>query len=232
MPVGDALRLNPTSTASAGMWLLALDTATDQAGIALFDGESSLDHSWPGSRRQSTTILPQVEVALAQLGLSLAAIGAVAVSIGPGSFTGLRVGLSIAKGFAIDGERVVIGVPTLEAAAHRYVEVGIDVQVMIPAGRGRIAWQRINGDAESLGAANATLEEFLDTADRAVPIVGELTPDHRRLLHDAGFRLASPLHASRVSSVAQIGWDRWHAGDVDDPVLLEPLYLHGRPNPR
>ncbi len=101
-------------------WLLAIDTSTDQAGIALFDGEQMAECSWPGGRQQTTSVLPAIESLLAQVGVDLGDVGAVAVATGPGSFTGLRVGLSLAKGFAIAGDRRVIGIPTLDIAAAPY----------------------------------------------------------------------------------------------------------------
>jgi len=222
------------STQPVRPWLLAIDTATDQAGLALFNGEQMAEMSWPSGRRQTTTVLPALESMFSQLGLAMEDVGAVAVTAGPGSFTGLRVGLSLAKGLAITGDRHLIGVNTLDVAAAPYVEAGNECVALVPAGRGRVVWSVYRpGVAPSL-PVNTSFDEFLVVLRTHVTaiVVGELTPDQHKRVANVHSRVTSLMAHRRPGVLARIGFDRWQSGDVDDPATLEPLYLHGLPNPR
>lgn len=215
-------------------WLLAIDTATDQAGLALYDGEHVAEMSWPGGRRQTTTVLPALDDLLSQVGVAMDDIGAVAVAAGPGSFTGLRVGLSLAKGLAITGDRNVLGVSTLDVAAATYVETGDSCVALVPAGRGRVVWSIYRpGVAPSL-PVNTSFAEFLTVLrnHQSAVVTGELTDEQRVQAAAAHPRVTTLMAQRRPGVLARIGFDRWHLGDVDDPAALEPLYLHGLPNPR
>lgn len=214
-------------------WLLALDTATDQAGVALFDGERLIELSWPGGRQQTTSVLPNLELLLERNGLAIDAFGAVAVAAGPGSFTGLRVGLSLAKGLAITGNRAVIGVNTLEIAAMPYVEAGVECIALVPAGRGRVVWSRY-GPEPATSPVNTSFAEFLVVLRnyQSAIVTGELNPEQREHAAAVHPRVGSFMSHRRPGVLARIGYRRWRAGEVDDPATLEPLYLHGLPNPR
>lgn len=224
---------DPLAGSAAGSWLAALDTATDQAGIALFDGERLVELSWPGGRQQTTSVLPELERALAVQALTIADFGAVAVAAGPGSFTGLRVGLSLAKGLAVTSERALIGVNTLEIAAAPLLEAGIQCVALVPAGRGRVVWAAYGPDRPPPAPVNMAFDEFLDAlADHpGALVVGELTRGQRARVADVHGPASTMMDRRRPGVLARIGYARWQAGEVDDPVLLEPLYLHGHPNP-
>jgi len=219
--------------ARARSWLLALDTATDQAGVALFDGDRIIELSWPGGRQQTTSVLPNLELLLERNGLAIDAIGAVAVAAGPGSFTGLRVGLSLAKGLAITGNRAVIGVNTLEIAAMPYVEAGVECIALVPAGRGRVVWSRY-GSEPVTPPVNTSFAEFLVVLrnHQTAVVAGELNPEQREQAAAIHPRVTWLMTHRRPGVLARIGYRCWRAGELDDPAILEPLYLHGLPNPR
>ena len=108
--------------------ILGVDTATATASVALVeDGRliseeirSSMHRRGPGSRgNHAEILLPAIETVLSRAGVSLPAISAFAVSIGPGSFTGLRIGLSTVKGLVYGSEIPVVGIPTLAAIAGK-----------------------------------------------------------------------------------------------------------------
>lgn len=98
--------------------ILALETATSRASVALLEGEAlrAERRSEPGESA-GATLLRLIDAVLAEAGIALDAVSAFAVSIGPGSFTGLRVGVATAKGLAFGGERPLLPVPTLAALA-------------------------------------------------------------------------------------------------------------------
>jgi len=102
------------------MKILALDTATRTCSVALTDGDRILGESLLSGRQHHTeSLLRLVDELLGRAGLSLEMLDALAVSIGPGSFTGLRVGMSTAKGLAFAAARPVIGISTLEVLASQ-----------------------------------------------------------------------------------------------------------------
>lgn len=211
--------------------MLSLDTATDQAGIALYNGVSVAELSWPAGRRQTVAMLPAVEWLLGACALTLDDVVAVGVAIGPGTFTGLRVGLSIAKGLAVASDRAVIGVSTIAIAAEPYSHADVPVIVTLAAGRGRVVWAEKPVGQEPGPPANASIDELIAVLrDRPECLVaGELPSDLRERVRRAHGRLA-PVAASsrRPAALAGIAWRRWRKGERDDPSALEPVYLHGR----
>jgi tRNA A37 threonylcarbamoyladenosine modification protein TsaB len=115
--------------------LLAIDTATHYASVALHDGSRLLaEHTWLANQAHTRSLLPAVQGLLKDAGSSMNAISAVAVALGPGSFNGLRVGLSTAKGLAIALAIPLVGASTLELLAAEY-EIE---EVTQNAGRGRV----------------------------------------------------------------------------------------------
>src|SRR5215210_4830202 len=105
-----------------GSVLLAFDSSTEQAGVALFDGVRRAEVAWDAGRTQTTSLLGQVHHLLGLLSLTVGDLGAIAVATGPGTFNGLRVGVSLAKGLAIALEIPILGVPTLAAGALPFAQ--------------------------------------------------------------------------------------------------------------
>src|SRR5919205_367202 len=101
--------------------LLAIDTSTTQTGLACYDHQGLLGECiWHSGRDHSAQLLPQLTLLLRHLGRARAEISAVAVALGPGSWSGLRVGMSTAKGFALACGVPIIGIGTLEALLYQY----------------------------------------------------------------------------------------------------------------
>jgi tRNA threonylcarbamoyladenosine biosynthesis protein TsaB len=139
------------------MNVLAMDTATPAPSIVVLSGERIFEESLSGDRRASEELLPAVGRALARAGLQLADLDRVAVCSGPGSFTGIRVGLTTAWGFARALGVDVEAVPTLEAMAEGARGFGAEhVVAVLDAGRGEVIAERFDLNsprARSLGAA-------------------------------------------------------------------------------
>ncbi len=113
----DLFRRNPYERGSQNI-LLALDTSTRTIGLALYDGVQVLSESvWKSHDHHTVELAPAVADALEKTGVKIKDLGAVGVAIGPGSFTGLRIGLALAKGLAIAQRLPLVGVPTLDALA-------------------------------------------------------------------------------------------------------------------
>ena len=208
-------------------WMLAIDTSTERAGIALGCGSGTSSRSWEAGRTQTTSVLPAIDKLLQDAGLSPADVRAVAIATGPGTFTGLRVGMSIAKGLVLARGIPIIGVPTLAVAAAAVEEVG-ELVAVLPAGRGRVVWQRFRSDAE-FPPRNTPMLELVNelTENPETLLVGELADEHRSVIEEAHGNVRWQPRNPEV--LLRLARERWLRGEVDDPVTLEPRYLHGAP---
>ena len=119
--------------------LLAIESSTERLSVALLRGEEILRlHEDPGSRRHAAALLPAIDRMLVDAGIDLDGIDAIGVSIGPGSFTSLRIGLATVKGLAFGRPLPTVGVSTLEAMALKEDDTKvlptIDVPVLVTSG--------------------------------------------------------------------------------------------------
>jgi len=219
--------------------LLAIDTSTRAMGVALYDGEQVLSEmSWVGKNHHTIELAPAVDQTLARVGAKAKELRAVGVAIGPGSFTGLRIGLALAKGIALSHRLPLVGIPTLDViAAALPVPPGVRLAAILEAGRRRLAvgWYRAqNGKWEPEGPPqNLAVEEFIETLNGPILVCGELSGDVRQRLSQTKSIMPPPVQCVRRPAVlAELAWKRWKAGEVDDPVSLRPVYLHhGEPIP-
>jgi tRNA threonylcarbamoyladenosine biosynthesis protein TsaB len=223
--------------------LLALDTSTRLAGIALYDGARGLlaEYNWHSANRHTVELMPQVAHMLAQAEVCPADLQAVAVALGPGSFTGLRVALAAAKGIALANGCTLLGVPTLDAVAYSHQSEPAPVIAVIQAGRGRVCWALYAhgpaGWAPQTVYQLTTVEALAQTVTRPMIFVGELlAADQETLVQLCGrarVSFAPPaLSMRRAGYIAELAWPRLAAGQADDPATLSPIYLHEPPQPK
>jgi len=219
--------------------LLAVDTSTRAIGVALYDGTRVLSEiTWISKNHHTIELAPTVEQALAQVGAGVTDLRALGVAIGPGSFTGLRIGLALTKGLALSRRLPLIGIPTLDVVADALpVPPRSKLAAVLEAGRRRLAigWYRAQegkwhpeGDLQNL-----TIEEFAEAITAPTLVCGELSGETRERLKPTKSIIPSPVQCVRRPAVlADLAWKRWQAGDTDDPATLKPIYLHhGEPIP-
>ncbi len=214
--------------------LLAVDTSTRWIGLALYDDEQVIaEEIWPSQNHHTIQLAPAVTNLMKHAGAAWADLQALGVALGPGSFTGLRIGLGLVKGFALGLHVPVIGVPTMEVVAVSQPVQEHPLAVVLQAGRGRIAlgWYVAMNEAWCAeGEAKVTTaEELSQCIHKPTLVCGELTVDERRLLarKRKNVLLASPAQAiRRPSYLAELAWKRWQEGQVDDPITMSPIYLH------
>jgi tRNA threonylcarbamoyl adenosine modification protein YeaZ len=192
--------------------IIAIDTASTDVSIALADRDGALIHSdgWSAGPRQSHELLPRIMTVLDSRAVALDAVSALAVGIGPGSFTGLRVGMSIAKGLAFALGRPIVGVPSLEAWLDAEPDAG---GAAVRAGA-REAYVLERGGP---GPQVVDRDELATFAARLVAPV-ELTE---------AFGLGATLQpfGAAVAIAASAARRLERAPDGDDLERLEPAYL-------
>lgn len=213
--------------------ILAIDTATRWTGLALRDDNQVVaEQGWLSTRTQSMELAPAVSAMLQRAALGTGDLMAVAVAIGPGSYTGLRIGLGLAKGMALAHQMPLVGVPTLDIIAASQVPAEGELVVVVEAGRhrittGRYGWQKKGWEALET-PHNETWEELLARLAPPVTLAGEISRAGQKLIRGAGrgYRVASPAaRVRRAAVLAEIGWFRLRRGRIDDPATLTPLYL-------
>lgn len=213
--------------------LIAVDTSTAQVGIALYDGDQVLGElTWTTRQHHTTELASALSGLVSRCGQTMDMVGALGVAIGPGSFTSLRVGLSLVKGIALARTIPLIGIPTLDVIAAAQPVVEHPLVAVLQAGRKRIAFREYQAGGAGWQAEgevrSATVDELLDGIENPTVVAGELHPeDRRKIAKKKKITLASPAYCvRRPSLLAELAWARWQAGDVDDAAALAPIYLH------
>ncbi len=221
--------------------LLAIDTSTRNVGIAVYDGIQVLSETtWASHDYHTVELAPAIAEVLTRAGTRIQDLKLLAVASGPGSFTGLRIGLAVAKGIALAGHLPIIGVPTLDIVAESQpITTGAPLAAVLQAGRGRLAvgWYTVSDGHWQLKPPIEIMDALKLTRliNEPTLVCGELNEEQQRTLARKykNVILASPAHSvRRPSLLAELAWKRWLAGDVDDPATLSPTYLNlGQPIP-
>jgi tRNA threonylcarbamoyladenosine biosynthesis protein TsaB len=212
--------------------ILAIDTATDWVGLALHDGAAVLaEFGWRSKRTQTVELAPAVAQLWARAGVSAADLAAIAVAIGPGSYTGLRVGLALAKGIALSQKLPLVGVGTLDIVAAAVPRHDTDLLVVAQAGRtrlwaGQYSWRDKRG-WEAVGDPLLTnWEELLGRVQVPVAFAGEIGEAAKliRRVNRAATIVPPAASVRRAAMLAAIGYQRWKKGQTTDADALAPLY--------
>jgi len=213
--------------------LLAVDTSTRMIGIALFDGSRVISQdSWMTQQHHTVELAQAVDNNLRRVGKTMSDLDALGVAIGPGSFTGLRIGMALMKGIAYHQQIPLVSIPTLQVLAETQPVREERLAVVLEAGRGRYAvgwYQAESGRWATQGdVENLSLEELQDRITGPTRVAGELSPKERQALSERGdVVISSPVESYRSPAVlAQLAREKWKKGDEDDPSTLSPIYLH------
>jgi tRNA threonylcarbamoyladenosine biosynthesis protein TsaB len=216
--------------------VLAIDTATKHTAVALVDAKRVLAQRCQPATTHSTSLIPMLDKILQQASVSLDYVGGLAVGIGPGSFTGVRIGLTAAKSLALAKKIPLVGVSSLQALACNGSGLADEVCPAIDALKKEIycaryrltkgRWETLepegardpqawatglltgSGTRAVMGSGLLQYKEIIEAVvkDRLVPLDGE------------------EVHHVSAAHVALLAMDRLLTGDVDDPACLEPLY--------
>jgi len=217
---------------------VAIDTSTDMASLALVeDSEVLAELSWHCRQNHSTQLLPQLASLLHQAKVNFQSISCIIVAKGPGSFNGLRVGISTAKGLAFSLGIPIVGVSTLEVAAYQHAESGLPICPIFNAGRGEIAtaiYQKKHNKWNQLATEHITTVDTLCPQITTKTIfcggfIPSIVTELRKRLGQRAIILPSAALFQRASFLAELGQQRIKAGNYDNPATLQPLYLRRPP---
>ena len=217
------------------MNILALDTSAASSSVALLDDEIiGAEFSLNRGGRHEETLLVTIDVLLAQAGITVGEIDLFSVTVGPGSFTGLRVGLATMKGFAFAMGKPIVAVSTLAALAANLPHADTPVCSVLDARRGDVytATYRIEtGGLPAMIAGERVTkpEELMAGMDGTVLFVGDGAILHEDLIRDrlADRAVMAPpsCNVIRAGTVGLIGLKKYRDGDILNPRELVPRYL-------
>ncbi|OUM93097.1 MAG: tRNA N6-adenosine(37)-N6-threonylcarbamoyltransferase complex dimerization subunit TsaB [Firmicutes bacterium ZCTH02-B6] len=223
------------------MRVIGLDTSTATGGVALLEGDRLVGEYTLNLQRttHAERLMPALERVMGDAGWDAAAgVDGIAVALGPGSFTGLRIGVVTAKALSYAWGAPLAGVPTLEAMAYQASGADGLLCPAIDARHGHVfcAAYRLEGGwpVQVLGAQLRAFDEWLDEVDslatgERVVFVGDGVDAHwQAAVQRLGARAVRPpagLRTLRSAAVAALGAWRLRQGRQDDPAALVPLYL-------
>lgn len=216
------------------MKILAVDTATRSCSVAIADGEALLaETTLDSSETHSRHLVRLIETLVGDSGLCLDRIEAFAVARGPGSFTGLRIGIGTVKGLAVAGGCPVVGVSTLAALAWQVGPTDHAICPIIDARRSEVYAATFRWDANGPVPTDAervtTIDSLLATLALPAVFIGNGAAAYRRQIAEKAGHLAlfaaAGLNTGRAAAIAALAARRLSAGEADDVETLVPTYL-------
>ena len=216
---------------------LAIDTSINSASIALsHEGETIAELTWHPGQNHTVELMPNIVRLFEQTGAGPQSLGAIFIAKGPGSFNGLRVGMSTAKGLAFALNIPLVGISTLEVEAYPFAFTGLPLRPIHNAGRDEIATALY----QQSDNWHCLAEEYITTVDvlcqqieeRAL-FCGEIPQSVVEQLHQRLGKLAiipdPAVRLRHASYLTALGWQRLRKGIQDNPASLQPLYLRKPP---
>jgi len=206
---------------------LCIDTASELASIALSrEGRVEAEHSWRCERNHTVELLPAIDRLLVGAGVRHGDLTAVFVSLGPGMYTGLRVGISVAQGIARALSIPALGVGRLELDAYPHAAYPTPIIAIHCAGRGELAWATYQSNPwrELTAPRLSKPEQLAEEIPNGAFVTGEVDEALATLLRSRAY-IAEPPSGGRARSLAALAYPRLKAGETAEPALLRPIYL-------
>ena len=213
--------------------LLAIDTSTSWISLALYDGISvRYEVTWQSQYHHTIELAPAIEQLFNRTGTRNQDLTGLAIAIGPGSFTSLRIGLAAAKGFSLALKLPIVGIASLDVVAAAQPLDDKPLVAVLHAGRTRLAYATYEAvDGSWVRESDPEVidpKDLVKTIKKPTLICGELSEDARTII---GRRWKNAIIVSpakclrRAGFLAELGWTRLMNGLVDDPLRLAPIYL-------
>lgn len=209
---------------------LSIDTSTSNAGVALSNQDQiSISETWHSASSHTAELMPAVSSLLAQTGISLGDLEGICIAAGPGGFSSLRVGMSVAKGISIASSTPIASIGTLDLEAFRHLGNGMAVCAIIPSGRSDVAYALFNKNSERVVEDSITSpEELIATIEEPTIFCGEGLLAHSEIIKTSLGQLSKITHtepSDRLYALAKLGTQRLNNGQSDNIDKLQPNYI-------
>jgi len=216
---------------------LSIDTSTDWGGIALSrQGELLSEIIWKPGQNHTVELYPNITRLIEIAGVDLQTVTAIFVAIGPGSFNGLRAGISAAKGFSFMLNVPLKGIGTLAIEAYPFAFTSLPICPLQDAGRGEVAaaLYRFNNKWKCLREEHITTIDKLPAEIMETTVFcGELSETSltslRSLMGEKAIIPGTEARQRKPSMLAALGWQRLQSEGPDNLALLQPIYLRQPP---
>ena len=207
---------------------LCIDTSTRYASVGISEeGRIVAELSWRSERNHSVELAPALRRVMEHAGVRMEDLTAVFAAQGPGGFSALRVGLSVAKSLAMARGLPLVGVNTLDVEATPFHGLGGPLSAVIGAGRSKVYLGTYDSSTSHEGDYRVVERERLEEALRECTIVcGEEAGAVRNHVGAGISVIETPPPTRTASSLAKLAYERLRAGETDDPDTLQPIYMH------
>ena len=224
------------------MYILAIDSATPVAGLALLNDQKVIREDFINFKKtHSETLMPGVDRVLHDCEMNAADIDVIAVTVGPGSFTGLRIGLATAKGLSMACGKPLVGISTLDVLAHNIVFSNNLVCPLLDARKQEVYTAFFTAEGEVPKRLTQDMAcSPQDMAERAKDMASAMGKSHITLLGDGLYPYEDyfreyfkndlqvapgPLMLPRAAALGSLAWHRAKNNDFDDTFALRPVYV-------
>jgi len=221
------------------MKILGIDTSTPIGSVAVIDGDNLVaEHTLNIVQAHSSRLMPAIDTVLKWNDITADDLDGCAVGIGPGSFTGIRIGVATIKSLCYALNKPIVGVSTLEAVAYNLRSTNGIICPLLDARRSEVygaifeggrEWQRLSEDlCLSLDAFLDHLDTYI-SPEHTINFVGDGLLTYGDAVRE---RLGKRVHFAdaifnvpRGATIAHLGAQRLHNGDIDDYWTLVPNYV-------
>ena len=209
---------------------LCIDTSTRYASIGCSEkGELLQELTWRSQRNHSVELAPAVETLLKRQKITVKDLEAVFVAKGPGAFSAMRVGMSLAKSLSVGAEIPIVGIPTSDVEVEPYINISQNIIALVPAGRERAYVARyVDGDVNEEDIVVRSYDEmnFDEIEDPFFCGEGLKSVLESEYAHIINGKHASDVPPTRNTSVlVKLGYGKLESGKIDDAMSLEPIYV-------
>jgi len=214
--------------------LLAVDTATEICGVALaIDGQVKAELILNRGVTHTQSVLSTIDAALGMAGISAGQVDAYAVTRGPGSFTGLRIGISTVKGLALATGKPLLGISSLDVLAHQASGRADLICPVMDARRREVYWALYQRDTDGFTTIMeervGPVAEMTAAIEKECEFIGNGVPPYRSELQSS---LKHPSlwtdhegNTLRPAVLARLAWQQLQDGKEGDIRTVAPVYL-------
>lgn len=208
---------------------LSVDTSTRYASVAISrQGETVAELTWRSERNHSVELVPAIRELTARTGIESKDLDAIFIANGPGGFSALRVGMSTAKMMATSLEIPLVAVGTLDIEVAPYLGLGYPVRCIVGAGRTRVYVGSYDEGKDPVYEVFNT-DEYLPSVEPGFLYCGEaiheLASELKQRIGAELIMVDMPPPTRRAGVMAALAYQKWQAGETEDPLAAEPLYL-------